>query len=404
MLIKRLVITALLFITMTGTGTSVAQAAGICVQPNGAGKCFASIQAAVDAARDGERISIRAGRYVEQVTILGKDLTLDGQPGAVIEAPQQMQDTLSAVAGVEGRPILLVVGGDVTLRGLTVDGLNSAGENPFLDGITYVNAGGTIRDNVICNTGFGQPTLPLVDGQPSYQGNGIVVANQVAEPRSVVITGNQLTGFNSVGITVFAETDPQDPAQSTLQAQIVDNTITAQGANDVIDQWGIFLGGYNFADPQSSVTGTIRGNQIRGPLTTAPYPIPGIGIVTLYTHDVAIDDNSIENANVGLAANLAFSARISENQILGPKPLGTGTPGLILSGSDSSVAENSFKRLDLGMLLMVDNPDFGSALNTSIDENNFDKIGTELMTSGGAVMAAAAAREAAPVTPKFGPR
>jgi len=405
MMIKRFVFVTLLLITMLGVGTSVAQAAGPCVHPTGAGKCFSSIQAAVDAARDGERISIRAGKYVEQVTILDKNLTLIGGPGVLIEAPQDMQDTLSAVAGVEGRPILLVAGGDVSLRNLTVDGVNSAEQNPFLDGITYVNAGGEIRDNVVRNTGFGEPRLPLVDGQPSYQGNGIVVANQMADPRSIVIAENQVTGFNSVGITVFAETDPMNPAQSTLEAQIIDNTVVAQGANDVIDQWGIFFGGYNFADPQTSVTGTIRGNNIRGAMTTAPYPLPGIGIVTLFSHDVAIEQNSIETVNLGLAANLAFSARITENQVLGPKVLGTGTTGLILSGSDSSVTENRFKSLDLGIFLMVEDPNFGSALNTAIQANRFDKVGMELMTSAGAVMAkAAAAREALPAAPKFGPR
>jgi len=81
-------------------GNSVAYAAGLCVHPTGAGRCFTSIQAAVDAANSGDRIIIRPGKYVEQVTILGKDLTLVGRSGVVVQAPEAMQDTLSLVAGV----------------------------------------------------------------------------------------------------------------------------------------------------------------------------------------------------------------------------------------------------------------------------------------------------------------
>jgi hypothetical protein len=403
MLIKRLVVVTLLLLTMTGMGTSAAQAAGMCVHPTGAGKCFSSIQAAVNAAKDGDRISIRAGKYVEQVTIINKDVTLIGQPGVIIEAPDAMRDTLSAVAGVEGRPIILVAGGDVALRNLTVDGANSAEANPFLDGITFVNAGGAIRGNIVRNVGFGEPRLPILNGQPSYQGNGIVVANQMATPRAIVIAENRVVNFNSVGITVFAETDPQNPAESTLTVQITDNTVIARGTNDVIDQWGIFLGGYNFAEPQFSVTGTIRGNEIRDALTTAPHPLPGIGIVTLFTHDVRVGNNAVENVNVAMAANLAFAARITSNQMLGGQE--PGTTGLILSGSDTSVSENEFKSFDVGALLMVDDPSLGSAVNTSLDENQFEHVGTDIMTGAVSPSAfAASTQKAVPAAPKFGPR
>jgi hypothetical protein len=385
--------------------TSVAQAAGLCVHPTGAGQCFSTIQAAVDAANDGDRITIRPGKYVEQITIFDKDLTLIGQKAVVIEAPHDMQDTMSAVAGVEGRPIILVAGADVTLRGLVIDGRNSAAENPFLDGITFVSAGGEIRNNVIRNVGFGEPTLPVVDGQPLYQGNGIVVANQMADPRTIVIADNKVTGFNSDGITVFAETDPENPAESTLTAHILNNVMVAQGANDVIDQWGIFLGGYGFSEPQFSVTGTIRGNKVSNAMTLPPHPLPGVGIATLYTHDVAISENTVENTNLGMVSNLAFTAQITRNQIFGPKAQGMGTMGLILSGSDTFVSENRFRSLDVGVLLMVDDPMYGSALNTSLDENRFERVLVDIMTGALTPMASAAAmREMAPAAPRFGPR
>src|SRR5262245_39197822 len=125
MTIKRLIMLVLILTTTPGLGNSVAYAASLCVQPSGAGHCFPSVQAAVDAANTGDRIIIRAGRYVEQVTISAKDLTLIGRSGAVLQAPANMLDTQSPITGFEARPILLVTEAEVTVRDLTIDGANS---------------------------------------------------------------------------------------------------------------------------------------------------------------------------------------------------------------------------------------------------------------------------------------
>ena len=60
-MIKRMALITLLLLGMAGLGNTVAQAAGICVHPAGAGNCFTSIQAAVDAANDGDRIASAQG-------------------------------------------------------------------------------------------------------------------------------------------------------------------------------------------------------------------------------------------------------------------------------------------------------------------------------------------------------
>ena len=83
MKIKQFLKLSLILIVIAGLGNSVAYAASLCVHPASAGRCFTSIQAAVDAANSGDQILIRAGTYVEQVTISGKDLTLQGRPGAI---------------------------------------------------------------------------------------------------------------------------------------------------------------------------------------------------------------------------------------------------------------------------------------------------------------------------------
>ncbi|HLO27665.1 MAG TPA: hypothetical protein VK249_00930 [Anaerolineales bacterium] len=381
---RGLQIAVILLLCVAALGNSVAYAAGLCVHPTGAGKCFTSIQAAVDAAHDGDWIAIRPGRYIEQVTIIGKDLTLIGRSGVVIQAPAGMQDTLSLVAGVEGRPIILVSDANVTLRDLTIDGVNSAENNPFLEGVVFINADGVIRNNLVRNTGFGAPTLPIINGEPSYQGEGMLVVNFMPTPRSVTIAENRVMNYNSSGVTVFAQADPNDPTHANLTVHVVDNTVIGSGPNDVIAQWGIFFGGYDFADPQFSITGTLKGNRVRDQVTVAGYPIPGVGIATFSTSNVAMTDNVIDNVNIGLAAHQAFSARIQDNQFMGLGQAVSGSAGILLSGSNAQVLENRFKKLETGILLLVDDFAFGSALNTALDENRFDNVAVDVLTSPGA--------------------
>jgi hypothetical protein len=382
----------LILLVIATLGNSVAYAASLCVHPSGAGQCFTSIQAAVDAANSGDRILIKAGKYIEQVTISGKDLTLVGRSGAIIQAPADMQDTLSPIFGFPGRPILLVTDADVTVRDLTINGANSAENNPFLQGITFLNAGGVIADNLVKDIGFGEPRLPLDEnGEPVYQGDAIVVINFMATPRFVEITENRVVNFNNNGILVDAEADVNDPFAANLTVQVTDNTVIASGPTEAIDQWGIFIGGFGFVDPQSSVTGTIKGNHLRDLVTVGAHPLPSIGIVMLNPANLEVKNNTIENVNIGLAANQVVGAQIVRNQITGPRSDVFGSSGLLISGTDSYVFENKFKKLGTGILLFVEDPGLGSALNTVMDENRFDQVAMDIMTGPGAPMEMAAA-------------
>lgn len=403
MKIKPFVILSLILIVIAGLRNSVAYAAGLCVHPSGAGRCFTSIQAAVDAANSGDQILIRAGTYVEQVTVNGKDLTLQGRPGAVIQAPASMEDTLTPVFGFPGRPILLVTDAAVTVRDLTMDGANSAESNPFLQGIVFLNADGVIRDNVVQNVGFGEPRLPLDEnGFPVYQGDAIVAINFVAVPRTVTISENRILNFNNNGIIVDAEADFNDPTAANLTVNVTDNTIVGSGPNEAIDQWGIFVGGFGFADPQSGITGVIRGNRIRDLVTVGAFPLPSVGIVMFNPSNLEVSRNSIENVNVGMGANQVFATRIVHNQITGPGPDVFGSSGLLISGSDSQVLNNRFRKLDMGVLLFIEDSQLGSATNTVLDDNNFDNVAMDVLTSPGASMALAAAEaKAAPMWTKL---
>jgi hypothetical protein len=395
---RQFVMLALILIVIASLGNTVAYASSLCVHPTGAARCFTSIQAAVDAANSGDQILIRAGNYTEQVTINGKDLTLVGRSGAVLQAPAEMQDTLTPFFGFPGRPILLVTNANVTVRDLTVDGANSSENNPILQGITFLNADGVIRGNVVKNVGFGEPRLPIDEtGRPLYQGDAIVVINFTATHRTVTVTENRVMNYNNNGILVDAEADFNDPALANLTVHVTNNTIIGSGPTDAIDQWGIYFSDFGFADPQFSVTGTIKSNRIQNLATVGTHPLPSVGIVMFNSYNVEISNNTLEKVQIGLGANQVVGAQIAYNQIVGPGPDVFGSTGILLSGRDSMVFENRFRKLDLGVMLFVEDSQLGSAFNTVINKNRFDNVAMEIMTSpGSATMMAAAADASAP--------
>lgn len=355
---KGLQITLSLLLGVALLGNNAAYASGLCVHPSGVGHCYTSIQAAVDAANDGDQIIIRPGKYVEQVTITGKSLTLVGRRGAVIEAPESMIP-IEAAGWLTARPIILVTEANVTIRNLTIDGLSSAEINPFLLGIMYMNADGTIQGNVVKNIGFEVPTLPVFDGQPYYMGEAIYVVNFAETPRTVTVTENYVYNYNAGGITVFAETLEGASMPANLTAYLNNNMVVGQGPTDAIDQWGIFLGGYNGAE----VYGTIKGNRMRDNITVAPYPLPSIGIASVSTtSNVEIANNVIETANIGLS----------------------------ISGNGTQALNNRFKKMDIGIMLVINDAIYGSALSTVLEDNRFESVPMDVMTGPGAMVEAAA--------------
>lgn len=379
----RFILLVTAFSAVLANTVDVANAADICVRPGGSRQCFASIQAAVDAANSGDQIIIRPGKYVEQVTIFGKDITLVGREGAVVQAPEAMEQTLLGV-GNRGRPIIGVTGAEVTIRGLIIDGANSAANNPFIEGITFVNAGGVIRDNVIRNVGFGAPTLPIDEnGFPLYQGDALVVINYESTHRTVTITDNRIVDFNDIGIVIGSFAAPENPASANLTVHVLENTVVGLGPTEVIDQWGMLLFSDGFSDPQFYLSGTIQENRLRNLVSVAPFPFPSIGMELDNANNLVISDNQVENADLGIEALRTYQSQISENDFAGTRPRSDSSIGLFVSGSDNRVFDNDFRRLGVGIFLPVEGFFLGSALNTMVHENDFENVLADTMTGPG---------------------
>ena len=172
---------------------------------------YPTIQAAVDAASDGDRVVVRAGTYVEQVTV-DKDISIVGAgagsttiraPGTLV--PGALGD--SAIVDVHG-------GARVSIARLTVSG----------PGAGTCDAG-PLRDGIFV---WGDAHLDLVDARVAHihdtpiadcfrSGHGVRLGDAIAETNGTAnITRSVIDDFQVVGIVVINEGSSLVLSHSTI--------------------------------------------------------------------------------------------------------------------------------------------------------------------------------------------
>ena len=318
----------------------------------GLGGTYSTIQAAVDAAGNGDTIEIAAGIYREQVTVDGKNITIHGAGSGqtIIEAPDAASLVSNASDSNSGRPtkyaVVTVKGdADATIEGLTVDGRDQGSiPNPPTNydfmAIYVLNSDAHI-DGVVAKGADEQdgPDVSGVQRNHAILATSHDVAHGGTGAHTVEIENSTVSGFQKNGIFVNG---------STLTANIHDNTIVGtQTANTA--QNGIQVG---------TLFGAVGDGDFSG------------------TH-ATIDHNTITDiGNSGPAGSasgiLVFSGdasgvSITNNMVTGwapaqADPANSGNSGIAFADSNGgTVTGNTISNFDYGL---VELDQFGGHLAT----------------------------------------
>ena len=182
MILRKLLMLVFLAVAVCVTSAGVGAAAVITVDDSG-GADYTTIQAAVDAANEGDTIEVRSGTYVENVDV-GKRLTLRGEGASVVTVIAESADD----------NVFMVTADHVTISGFTTEGAtggNWQGETYyrvsgiFIQGTNYCN----IFNNIARNNYFG-----IAIG---YSANSnAIIANNASN--------------NSIGICIYSFSDNND--------------------------------------------------------------------------------------------------------------------------------------------------------------------------------------------------
>jgi parallel beta-helix repeat protein len=223
----------------------------------GANRMYHTIQAAIDAAHNGDTVSVDAGTYREQVSI-NKNITVKGasRTGTIIQPPTTPMLITDGTHTFNYSLVDFVTGGENgTITNLTVTGAGSTDAHLYYGvRIDVAGANGVAADVINCNI------TNIVNTSDVERGVAIDVGNTLASndgtPASFGnghIQGNSITGYQRVGIVITG----QDPMTGNGSwALVKSNTITAATFTHPDSQTGV-----EFSD---GCTGQIVSNTIKG--------------------------------------------------------------------------------------------------------------------------------------------
>ena len=368
---------AFLFLGLTAAAFATATAADLNVPAD-----YPTIQAAVDAAGNGDRIQIGAGVYTGQVLISDKRLTLAGSAGTVLRAAPGMSQPYLAF-GTRRVPLLGILRSDVVVSGLTLEGgrLGDSQSDGWLTGVFFLGSSGRLADCRI--SGFRGGTL---DSAPE------AVAVFIVDP--VILGTGQVNvrvlrnTFTDNGASMVLLGDITDPTLLRTTFAVNDNVITGNGPDATGTQEGIQIG--------TGVAGEVKRNTISDHAyvgSTNPTPFSfgilaednldfGVGpLVAL--QPIRFEGNILRNNQLHMTLLRVDGSSIVNNSFEGTAP-GFRPTGLMFSGDNVLVAANGFSDMPLGVLLFGDDPDFGTylglATNARLVGNQFCHV-TETMVS-----------------------
>jgi len=338
---------------------------------------YATIQAAVDAAASGDTIHIAPGVYTEQVTIISKDLTLIGRPGAILRAYPDMAlsfpDYNKYLVGIVG-----VLRADVTVSGLTFEGERlGAIKNWDLGGVYFLGANGRVEDCRI--TGFRGSTLgsnPFCFGV--WINNSVSLGTDVVNLQVFRCTfADNVRSIQPSSLITGSEL-LEDPTLLRMTISVCDNTIIGNGPDPTGEQFGINI--------WEGVSGEVKRNIITdysGGDPNAVAPVISLGLrgsgYLGPLQPLHIEGNIFRNNQVHCALINADGSFVVDNTFEGTAP-GIIPAGLAVSGENVLVAGNRFSDMERGIVLLGDDPDFGTsfgiASNATLLDNGFCNVGT----------------------------
>jgi parallel beta-helix repeat protein len=347
------------------------------VVSNTPGQCpqakFTKIQDAVNAAVAGDTIRVCNGVYAEQVTI-NKPLDINADPGAFLVPSSVQQNSSSLATGDAIAAALLVTGAsNVTISGLTVDGINNgiASCSPRLIGVYFQNSSGTVNHATVRNFKLG------VSFNGCQSGTGIFVESGSGGTSDVEIANSSIHDFQKDGITVN---------EMATQARIRNNVVTGLGPTTGAAQNGIQIG--------FGAQGTIRENTVTNNVfapcnAIATCDTVATNILVTQSDDVRIVDNIVGISQIGIfvdgnnsvvRGNTAFASTVFEgirvegdgNTVNDNRVVNGGEAGIFLAGNNNAVQRNQITDAPIGILKAA-----GSAGNV-INGNDFFNVAIEV--------------------------
>lgn len=241
-----------------------------------------SVSGGAGRAPGGSTVNVLPGTYEEQVRVDAKDLTIQGAGAGTttIQAPNSMDACFTTSTDIFG--VVCATGdSDLSVDGVTIDGLGRGNGHYRFVGIGWSNSGGAFTNGAV--TGIRE--TPFNGNQ---HGVAVYAYNDDATSRSINVSNNQIDDFQKNAMALNSATG------TPLSVTVDGNTITGVGVTAVTAQNGIQLYGVD-------VSGTVSNNTISGIAydnTANPTKYVATSVLN-YWASADLTNNDISGAQVG---------------------------------------------------------------------------------------------------------
>ncbi len=358
-----------------------------------------TIQDAVDAARGGDTIKVKAGTYNENVDV-GKKLTIQGLNQPTVDPVDTSALALSDGATAYG---FFLHANDIVIKGFNIqdnsangDGSSDA-DNTVGIGTSNQFSGYKILNNRIVGNTFGiylntsvsnGAHFTEVKGNTFYSNNspGAASGNAIYSDqgaRKIRITGNHFRGQDNVDV-IFAGGGAVPP---TLQIGITVKNNTFQSSGDAVDFFGVQNSEVSNNDIRASnfngielnganIGVTIKNNTIKNP------GIQGFSGIRLNdslgigpNSNILIQGNTIQNAGLtGIRMAFTNNSVVRGNTVVGSKGFDLSVDGwgngISLESSNSNIIDGNVLKLNARHGLFVDGSSTGNLIKNNFSLNN----------------------------------
>jgi parallel beta-helix repeat protein len=330
---------------------------------------YSKIQWAIGNASDGDTIIVQAGTYREQL-VINKSLTLQGQAGAIVEAPDTRNTYTVAESSATFDPIIFAYGGtesggavsgagtrSVNITGFEIDGRNNAtaAPNRFVAILLRNINPGVLSDNTVHD---------LFDSDGEGNGPrtfGILVLGD----SEVTINNNDVSEFSRGGICAFGDDDalPPDPI-----ATIEDNVVLGNGLEvdtDWLAENGIHI--------DFDASGSIINNNVSQCIVNDPY-WGASGILAWY-EEIDILGNNVTDCDYGIAIGEA-SCTVLNNVVSGCHRDDMSAGIALFDAFNNTIKHNTIDDNDYGIWMDGDS-DNNQIVGNAILSNTIEGIHIE---------------------------
>ncbi len=298
------------------------------------------LQAAIDAAYDGEVINVETGTYNEQVEVANTTLTLRGWGNPVISAPTTLTASGSIYALVYANNATLNIQGFIINNSQATEG--DDGTTNTLYSIYYLNSGGLVAGNtIISNAGTDDKTY------------AVYVENADGQERDVTVTNNTIVNYTQGGVYTegvnlntsitynqFNNTAP--PANGSAAIHVQDAAGSFIHANTIS---GNHVQGIELLDSDGHV---VTYNTISGASENGILLLNSSGNIIQLNIITNVDENADSSA-------IRIDQDSDENVIIQNTLQYNSIAVLILNGSDETfITQNRISKNEVGVQVAAD--------------------------------------------------